>query len=155
PHLVEAGRQAELQELLMDIDWIRAKLNASTSVHRGRPITDVNALLSDYDYVDAPEASLVRRALRMSSHVIATHPEQVGFQLFGRLGTSNAAALEQLCRRAIDEEEGTVLLTARPALSPPGALVLTLAGHEGWVNGATLLADGRRALSWSSDQTLK
>jgi WD40 repeat protein len=30
-----------------------------------------------------------------------------------------------------------------------------LAGHEGSVSGALLLPDGRRALSWSDDRTLR
>jgi WD40 repeat protein len=30
-----------------------------------------------------------------------------------------------------------------------------LEGHSGWVNGALLLPDGRRALSWSPDNTLR
>ncbi|MGI9449795.1 MAG: hypothetical protein ACR2QH_03995, partial [Geminicoccaceae bacterium] len=40
-------------------------------------------------------------------------------------------------------------------LLPPGALAQTFQDHSGWVIGALLLEDGKRALSWADDGTLR
>jgi hypothetical protein len=142
-HLAEAGRHAELEELLLDLSWICARLTAATTRRKDGPGTDVNALLADYEQIqDSQDASFVQRALRMSRHVLARHPEQVGSQLYGRLGTSESPRLQALCNRAV--EDSGELVPYRPALNPPGSLVSTFDGHEDSVYGALLLADGRR-----------
>ena len=149
-HLASAGRQEELQTLLLSLDWIRARLAVASQTVVGRVEADVYSLLADYDELPGvPEASLVRRALQMSAHVIARHPEQVGFQLYGRLGTSDSETLQQLCAEARKQADGWPMVPLRPALMPPGPLTLTLTGHESEITGAALLANGRRALSWS------
>jgi hypothetical protein len=63
-HLVGAGRVERLRELLLDFDWMRAKLEA----------TDPNSLLADYDALlkNRPadeELRLVQGAIRLSAHV--------------------------------------------------------------------------------------
>jgi hypothetical protein len=60
-----------------------------------------------------------------------------------------APALQVLCEKALEHGERESLIPMRPALNPPGALVFTLAGHQGSVSGAAVLAGGSRALSWS------
>jgi WD40 repeat protein len=47
-HLVEAGHQEDLRRLLLDFNWLQAKVDA----------TDVTALISDYDYLLASSAPL-------------------------------------------------------------------------------------------------
>ncbi|MDM0048614.1 TIR domain-containing protein [Variovorax sp. J22R115] len=155
-HLVSADRQADLQRLLLDVDWIEARLLASRGPAGSPAPPDVFGLLSDYDTpAPTPDLTLVRCALQASTHIIAAHPDQVGLQLYGRLGTSDLPAVRELCQIAIAREQSAPLLPLLPALNPPGPLVLTFAGHEIGASGAMLLAEGRKALSWSSDRTLK
>jgi hypothetical protein len=155
-HLVEAERRHEVRALLLSMAWIRARLDASTRARGDSRTADVNALLSDYEFSrDVPDVVLVQRALRMSMHIVGAHPEQASAQLFGRLGTNMTPSTHQLCWEALKEIRTVPLAPERPALSPPGALVLTLTGHESVVRGTVLLADRRRALSWSDDATLR
>src|SRR5262249_51234853 len=65
-HLFGAGRHERLRELLLDFDWMRAKLEA----------TDPNSLLADYDVLlkNRPadeELRLVQGAIRLSAHILA------------------------------------------------------------------------------------
>ena len=132
------GQDAELRALLLNVEWMSAKLAASTTVREGRTNVDVNALLADYDNLtDDPDVSLVQRALRMSAHVLARDPAQVNRQLYGRLGTSDAPEIVALCHAAIEKAGRTPLIPQRPALTAPGALIRTLAGHEHGTEGRT------------------
>src|SRR5690606_22923364 len=60
-HLREAGRANELRALLLDFDWLQAKLDA----------TDGNALLSDFaGLTDDEPLQLLESAISMSAHAI-------------------------------------------------------------------------------------
>jgi NB-ARC domain/APAF-1 helical domain len=55
-HMVKAGRKDNLRRLLLDFDWLHAKLTA----------TDANALIADYDYLaDEEDLRLVQSAIRL------------------------------------------------------------------------------------------
>jgi len=146
-HLKEAGREDELQALLMDFDWIRAKLGA----------TDVPSLMTDYDSLsEDPDAGLVRDALRLSSHVIAADKAQLAGQLLGRLMALPSPPIQALLDGAGEKEDEPWIRPLTPNLMPPGTpLLRTLKGHSGWVNAVAVTPDGRRAVSASYDQTLK
>ena len=148
-HLAHAGRKAEIEKLLWDPLWLRAKLSA----------TDVNALVSDFEHLKpSAEAELTQGALRLSSHVLAKDPTQFVSQMVGRLLPYSEQ--QPIVQRFIDSLTQAVdhpwLRQLRPSLDPPGtALLRTLAGHSGGVYGVAVSIDGRRALSASSDRTLK
>ena len=75
-HLAKAGRKEEIEKLLWNPAWLKAKLAA----------TDINALISDFEYLKpSPEAELIQGALRLSSHVLAKDPSQYSSQMIGRL----------------------------------------------------------------------
>lgn len=74
-HLVQAGRVAQLRELLWGYDWLDGKLRAD----------GVAELLADLKVAGAP-LKLVRYALMMSSRVLVRDPAQLPGQLIGRLG---------------------------------------------------------------------
>ena len=75
-HLHQADRAQELQALLLDLDWMRAKLATGTMA----------GLLADYDTLpDDPALRLVAGALRLSAHVLASDPGQLPSQVTGRL----------------------------------------------------------------------
>jgi len=75
-HLREAGREDELHALLLDFDWLQARLDA----------LDVNALLADYDWIEH-DADLQRlhNALLLSAYGLAEDSTQLPGQLWGRL----------------------------------------------------------------------
>jgi hypothetical protein len=145
-HLKEAGREDELQALLMDFDWIRAKLAA----------TDVPSLLVDYDLLADPDAGLVRDALRLSSHVIAADKAQLASQILGRLMVLPSPPIQALIDGAVKKGDEPWIRPLTPNLMPPGTpLLRTLKGHSNWVSAVAVSPDGRMAVSGSRDNTLK
>ena len=144
-HLAQAGRTEDLRRLLLDFEWIEAKLDA----------TDVNAIMADYDHLPDDEAAgRVQGALRLSAHVLTGDKAQLASQLHGRLTGDKSAALQTML-----ESARPARLWLRPlsqALTPPGGpLIRTLTGHADRVNSVALTPDGRRAVSGSRDKTLK
>ncbi len=103
-HLKEAGRHDELRSLLLDYDWIEAKLNATNST----------ALLADYELalrIPATRASQLRRptnesstedlrliktALQLGAEVLAQDKLQLRAQLLGRLLNYDSANIQNL-----------------------------------------------------------
>jgi hypothetical protein len=166
-HLKQAGREEGLRKLLLDFNWLQAKLNA----------TDVTALISDYDYLEGgtgvppveggvPDArgtsghgqdghatSLVQGALRLSAHVLARDQQQLASQMVGRLLPHlEVPAVKKFTESVIQNAPRPWLRPLRAALHPPGtALMRTLSGHSGTVLGVAVSGDGRRAVSASSD----
>src|SRR5271157_2953477 len=66
-HLKGAGRASELRRLLLNFDWLQAKLGA----------TNPNARIADYNYLaDDSDLRLVQSAIRLSAHVLARDQRQ-------------------------------------------------------------------------------
>ena len=100
--LRHAGRITELRALLLDLDWMSAKLAAG----------DVSGLLADYDTLPSdPAARLVAAALRLSAPVLAGDPRELPGQLTGRLAGQRDPKLRDLLQR-------TRRWTANPWLRP-------------------------------------
>ena len=98
-HLHQADRIPELTALLLDLDWMTAKLATGT----------ISGLLADYDTLPAdPALRLVAGALRLSAHVLADDPGQLPSQLTGRLAGQPDPQLRDLLQRT------------RPGPQPPG-----------------------------------
>jgi WD40 repeat protein len=150
-HLHAAGRDDELQTLLLDFDWLQAKLEA----------TDVNALLADYEIdlagKDGREMhSLVQSTIRLSAHILLQDETQLPGQLLGRLSHFSRPELCALLEKAIQWRGTTWLRPLAPTLTPPGgSLFRTLTGHTAAILVATVTADGRRAVSGANDRTLR
>jgi hypothetical protein len=65
-----------LAQLLLDFNWLEAKLNA----------TNVHELIADYGFVSvSPPHSLIESALQLSSHVVRQDPGLLAGKLKGRL----------------------------------------------------------------------
>jgi WD40 repeat protein len=147
-HLAQAGRAADLERILLDPVWMYAKLAA----------TDVNALLADYEQISlSPELALVRDAVRLSGHVLAVDETQFAPQMIGRLLPH---CENPVIQRFVDKVPATAprvwLRPLWPSFHPPGAgLVWTLEAHSTGVSGLAVAPDGKRAVSASSDNTLK
>jgi len=146
-HMAGAGLGEELRALLLDYEWIAAKLEA----------TEVQAVIADYALAGDDEAlHLLQGTLRLSAHVLAKDPGQLAGQLTGRLRGIGSPELEGLVRGAAHDSNRPWLRPETPSLTPPGGpLLRTLEGHTGGVSAVAVLADGRRALSGSYDNTLR
>ncbi|RZB30894.1 MAG: hypothetical protein AEth_00848 [Candidatus Argoarchaeum ethanivorans] len=146
-HLVEAGRKEDLHELLLDFNWLQAKLVA----------TDVNSLVSDYDHLpDDSDLHLVQGAIRLSAHVLARDKTQLAGQLLGRLQTFKESGIQSMLEQARGWSGGMWLCPRTASLIPPGGpLIRVLEGHIGGVKAVAVTPDGRHAISGSSDKTLR
>jgi WD40 repeat protein len=114
------------------------------------------------DYVraqfpDREALALIRGAVRLSSHIINTDPQQFASQMVGRLlSHQGISAIKGFTERIAKGAPKPWLRPMRAALYPPGtALIRTLAGHSGWVNSVAVAPGGERVLSASHDETLK
>jgi WD40 repeat protein len=146
-HLLEAGKRDELRAALLDYRYLRAKLAARS----------VNALLSDFDAClsggeDRP-IRLVRQALELSADRLAESAEGLDCYLYGRL-YSHRDLPEIGALRQQTEPKGWQPMHEPTHHQAGGHLLRTLRGHEGAVEGALELRDGR-LLSWAWDKTLR
>jgi WD40 repeat protein len=144
-HLIHAGWHDTLRNLLLSFDWLYLKLIA----------TDVNALISDFDYLaDDEDLHLVQLALRLSSHVLAFDPTLLASQLHGRLCGTKTPTIAPLLQRAATA--APVLRSYIPSLPQAGGtLRQILAGHNGGVNAVAVSADGHYIVSGSEDRTVR
>lgn len=132
----EAGEQARLDDLLLDPEWLRAKLDATGSVA---------SLLSDYDRYGSGEAhSLIGRTLRLSAGICGRDKRQLLPQLLGRLMASAPVAATDFFQRCRSRLPPPAILERHPALTPPGAEAVRLEGHSvvcagGWPAGLRLV----------------
>ena len=76
-HLAARPAQRGLNNLLLNFDWIQARLR-----HSG-----IQALLKDYEYCETayPATARLHRTLSMVQHILRHHPEQLIPQLLGRI----------------------------------------------------------------------
>ena len=146
-HLAKAGREEDLRRLLLNFDYLHAKVGA----------TDSNALIADYDYLpEDKDLQLVQSAIRLSTDILASDPRQLAEQLTGRLLGNIAPTIQALLPTSRRKESLGLAASLHPNLTPPGGpLIRTLKGHTGYVNAVAVTPDGRRAVSASADQTLR
>lgn len=146
-HLVEAGSQDHLRELLLDFEWLQAKLEA----------TNVTELVSDFAFfADDAVISTVHGALRLAAHVLARDKRQLAGQLLGRLLAVPSSKIESLRADAARWREATWLRPLEPSLIEPGGpLLYTLTGHTGAVRSVALTPDGHYAVSGADDFTVR
>lgn len=146
-HLVEARRENELRALLLNFDWLQAKLDA----------TNVNSLLEEFD--NFPNDSLLgtlQSSVRLSAHVLSRDKHQLAGQLLARLQLKESDGLIPLRQYAAGWKGKTWLCPLIPVLTPPGGpLLFTLIGHSGTVRSVVMSKDGKRAISASDDHDVK
>src|SRR5262249_35842521 len=124
-HYRGSGRLAELRRLLFDLDWLRAKLDA----------TDIDALVREFDYISNDEqVERLQAILRLSSHFLALNERgRAPSSLLAGQVLARLPAREELLRASILERAlavpGAWLRPLRPSLTGGGPLVRTLAGH--------------------------
>ena len=140
----EAGRIDEFRALLFDFDWLQSKLNA----------TNVNALLQDVARHSACDH--LQSAIRLSAHILGQDKNQLAGHLIGRLKGDDSPEIQSTLSQATRWKATPWFCPKTASLTQPGGpLIRTLAGHTDWVNAVAVTPDGRRAVSASSDKTLK
>jgi WD40 repeat protein len=145
-HCVRADDSARLQALLLDFDWLQAKLQA----------TDIDALIGEFDLVQrSPQADLLQGALRLSAHVLGKNKSHLAAQLLARIPESETALRDQTVASAQTVREPWLRPVRQTLTSPGGPLLRTLEGHTDKVTAVAILPDGLSALSASDDKTLR
>jgi WD40 repeat protein len=146
-HLSEAGQAEALRELLLDFEWLQAKLDA----------TDFTTLITDYELLlDDADLCLVQETLQLSGHVLTHDKAQLAGQLLGRLLSYGMSTFEGLLGQAKCWKTTPWLRPLTATLTTPGGpLLQTLIGHSEAVNAVTISADGTLAVSGSKDHTLR
>jgi len=115
-HLAAVGQEARLRDLVLDPAWLQAKVDA----------TDVYALGADLRRVSSdPFVTVLRRGLRLSSHVLAKDKSQLAPQLLARLPESEAQYRERLVRLMNDRGVGWLRPLVQSLTGPGGALLRT------------------------------
>ncbi|MBI3682201.1 MAG: TIR domain-containing protein [Acidobacteria bacterium] len=141
-HLIEAGQSEEFRKLLLDVEWMEAKIEAA----------DVSALESDFERMKGdPVLELVGDAVRLSSHVLARDPRQLPSQLAGRMLLHEEAALLRL----EEFDKHPWLRPLWPSLDPAGGMLRRTLPHDSPVYAVAVTPDGRTAVSGCHDGTVK
>ncbi|MBT9316840.1 NB-ARC domain-containing protein [Leptothoe spongobia] len=146
-HLKEAGQLDELRQLLFDYDWLRTQLKAN----------GINRLLADYDWLTDDKAlNWLQNTLRLSAHVLVSRPDQLTERLWGHLRDNKQSEFQALLDHASEQQRTAWLQPQHVNLpTPNGPLRRTFEGHSSTVNSVVMSVDGTRALSGSSDGTIK
>jgi hypothetical protein len=146
-HLHEADRNDQVRTVLLDFDWLQAKLEAS----------DVNALITDYDYLpEDKDLETVQSVLRHSAHILALNPQELPGQLMGRLPVSLTPDIEVLRSQASDRKSFSWLRPLNPSLTPISAsFVRMLQGHTSPVKTVIVTPDSRYVVSGGYAKTLR
>jgi WD40 repeat protein len=133
--------------LLEYAHYLEAKLTA----------TDTNAMIAGYSYFrEDKDLQLVQSTIRLSAHVLARDARQLAGQLTGRLLSNTSSSIQSYGEQAAGGKAWPWLRPLSPSLTAPGGpLIRTLEGHTGGVNAVAMTPDGRRAVSASTDRTLR
>ena len=160
-NLLKSGQWQKYYQILTDFEFLNQKIE--------HPEFGVQALIEDYDLIDAAEAithpeydpekvktlKQIQGALRLSAHVLAKDKTQLVGQLWGRMQCFDVPAIQQLLSQA-KQRKTTGFRPLTPSLTPPGGQLLrTLEGHSGSVHAVAVTPDGKQAISASGDNTLK
>jgi len=146
-HLLQAGKEDDLRALLLDFNWMRARLL----------VTDVTGLIHDYDFLQSQQDIFtIQGAIRLSAHVLFRDAGQLPGQLLGRLMEQDLPQIQYLLERMPSRIHDPWLRPLIQSLTPPGGpLIQTLQGHIGLVGAVAVTSDGKKAISGASDGTLK
>ena len=146
-HIVQAGASDRLQELLLNFDWIRARLAA----------VPIQSILQDYELLpETDDLRTVRDALRLASMGLSFDADQLREQLLGRIDRGRSEVIDALLDAARTSGSGLRFELASPSLTHPGgALTGILKSHGGSVTALDISLDGRFAVSGSEDWTLR
>ncbi len=139
-HLAKAGRNSELHDLLLNYNWLAAKLRA----------TNVQAVIADYmNYAgDDEHIARIQQVLQSFAHVLFYDFAQLPSQLFNRLHEKGWSDTVKLLKDSCSFR----FYKPKPASCYE---LKTFTGHDMGVHAVAVTPDGRWAVSGSYDGTLK
>lgn len=146
PYHMNCARQFERLKLcLLDFEWLRAKLTA----------TSVVELLDDFEY-PAPDASLdlLHSTISLGSEALSTYKGQLPAQLLGRLVCVDCNDFEELLRQAREWRGESWLRPLNECLQPPGRGELFVLGDD-TQPAAVIPPDGQRLIAANRDGSLR
>ncbi|WP_242890808.1 NB-ARC domain-containing protein [Actinomadura litoris] len=150
-HLAQAGRNAELVELLGQISWMHTRISAA-----GLP-----DLIGDYSHTSHPHAKAIRRALMQSTHALTAAPEvlagQLAGQLIGRLMNhpDPTTAAWAVTLGPLDHIAWLRPLTPGALTAATSQLEQVISGHASPVIAVAFNFDGTRVLTASRDGAVR
>jgi WD40 repeat protein len=147
-HLRMGGRGTELRSELLNFESLMAKLLA----------TDVTALIADFDSLEVDfELQCVLDAIKLAVPVVAEDPRQMPAQLLGRLPvTADRPQLHEFrCSIQAWNRDAWLRPLNNSLTVAGGPMLATLAGHGGPVLDVALESTGSRAITASTDGTLR
>ncbi|MEG4818115.1 WD40 repeat domain-containing protein, partial [Microcoleus sp. K5-D4] len=162
PNYVKSGNLEKYYQKLTDFNFLMAKIQ--------HPEFGVQALIDDFDLVDASEAvtnleynsetakalNLIQRVLWMSADILDGDKTKLAEQFLGRLLYFEMLDIQAMLEVAKQWKAEPWLRPLTPCLTPPRrGLLRTIEGHRNSVNAVAVTADGKRAISGSGDKTLK
>jgi len=150
-HLDQAGRTDDLRHLLFRYDWIEGQIRRS----------NLRGAIADYELLpEDSEARNLSRSLLLSRDVLASHPDQLTFQLCGRLSGSSGSSTRALLDQASDVKKRALWLRpVTPSLeNPESPLQWALQASASAIDALVELEDGGFACAsqgevriWDSD----
>jgi WD40 repeat protein len=152
----------ELCDLLLDLDYLQARLGVLTAEQRVAPTT-VYDVLRDYltALQDLParhhwraEVERLYRALDCNAHVLREHPHLLLQQVANASGWEGTA-LERMSAAVRASPWPLLHLLNRPVGERDSALLRTFAGHIDRVWSVAFSPDGKHIVSGSWDRTVK
>jgi len=140
-HLDKSGQIERLRQLLLDFDWLQAKLAA----------TDVAALLSDYELLPGDAtARRVRAAICLAAAALVADPTHLAGQLLGRLQAADSPNISALLDRASRWQGARWLRPLSASLTAPGGpLQRLMTPHAAGLR--TLVSAGPRLVAVGND----
>ena len=155
-HLAQSVQGERLHQLLTDLDFIEAKLDA----------LGVQSLIEDYDLARISDVllsegqtetlRLIQGAIRKSAQVLDKDKTQLAGHLWGRLLDFEKPQIQGLLEQGKQSKDSPWLRPLKANLERPGEGCLrTLSGHTDSVFAVAIAPDGNTAISASWDYTLK
>jgi WD40 repeat protein len=144
-HLVEAGRKVDLRQLLLNFDYLQAKLAGANA----------DALIADYDFFPEDKGlRALQSILRDAAQILTCSPRELAGQLIGRLPRNLTPDINALRSQASGRKGFPWLKPICPSLTPLDALLFrTLQRHIDSVKAVSITHDSRPVVSGSYDKT--
>jgi WD40 repeat protein len=114
-HLAGAKQLKRLRNILGCFNFMQAKLG----------FFDPNALITDYELLsDDSELHLVKEALQLSEHILASDKTQLAGQLLGRLMAVKSPEIQSILQQVRQLEGATWLRPLHTTLTTPGGCLV-------------------------------
>jgi WD40 repeat protein len=146
-HLSQGRQLQRLKELLLDFDWLKAKIGA----------TSVQIMLRDFDLIDdCDDTKVLRDALLLAADGLSFDSEQLRAQMHGRIERGRSSAIDRLLDQADrSEPQPRLNLTDTSLTHPGGALMGILKSHVGAVEALAVSLSGQWIVSGSQDWSVR